>query len=379
MGNISEVKAYLLNNFTDIFLKENYTANRTSIQLYSDEKCIIETANERIKPHFPSILSTGSNNKIMKLYALSSKNSKQLIKSLDLENKEYNWKQINHMGGYYFNTNILNKFSITAWVTKNHNNYGDKSFCIKNIITDFINSKEHTCILIDNLENSFFYIYNNIDAYTLLTPMRIIRSLLMRPFLENNYIYFHAAAIRYKGKGILLCGNSGKGKTSTLLHFLNTKKGELIANDKVFIGIGEEKYVNVWGWPTVVSIGVGNLNQYEQLRKYLTNIDDVTCIQDLYGYTPKKEYLYLSKEEMKNLKREGNKLVISHQHLAKLFNKQIIPNSKVDVIININLQWNYKEKRLRKLDTNEIISTLNNNIIDNISDQLCWIGCLLHN
>ena len=82
---------------------------------------------------------------------------------------------------------------------------------------------------------------------------------------------------------------------------------------------------------------------------------------------------------MKNLKREGNKLVISHQHLAKLFNKQIIPNSKVDVIININLQWNYKEKRLRKLDTNEIISTLNNNIIDNISDQLCWIGCLLHN
>jgi serine kinase of HPr protein (carbohydrate metabolism regulator) len=79
--------------------------------------------------------------------------------------------------------------------------------------------------------------------------MRIIRSVFARECLLNRYIYFHAAAIRYKDKGILLCGSSGKGKTSLLLNYLQTKTGELIANDKVFIGCDNKKGCIVQGWP----------------------------------------------------------------------------------------------------------------------------------
>lgn len=374
MENIDELKDYLHNNFTEALLNEDYSINGTVVQLFSDDENIIKTSNERLKPHFSSNFSTVRNNKIIKLYSLQSKKVEQLIISVNLKNEKYCWKQIEHMGGYYFNVNIVDKFSIIAWVTKNHNSFGDKVFPIRELVTEYINGDEHTCILIDDLENSFFYLYNNIDAYTLLTPIRLIRSLMMRPFLENDFIYFHAAAIRYKNKGFLLSGNSGNGKTSTLLHFLNSKKGELIANDKVFIGIGEERDVRFWGWPTTVALGVGNLNQYDQLEKYLTNIDDVTCVQDLFGYTPKNEYLEISKEQMKKLKSEGNKLVISHKHLADLFNKEIVAGGKIDAIININLEWNCKEKSLRKLNFDEKASMLNNNIIGNKSDQLCWIG-----
>lgn len=97
--------------------------------------------------------------------------------------------------------------------------------------------------------------------------------------------------------------------------------------------------------------------------------------QPLYRYTPKKEYLNMSWEQMKSLKRDGNKLAISHKQLAELFDKKIQFTSTIDIVVNVDLIWNCTKKSIIKLtEFEQKISILKQNFIENKSDQLCWIG-----
>ena len=101
----------------------------------------------------------------------------------------------------------------------------------------------------------------------------------------------------------------------------------------------------------------------------------MSCLQDLYRYTPKKEYLNMSWEQMKSLKRDGNKLAISHKQLAELFDKKIQFTSTIDIVVNVDLIWNCTKKSIIKLtEFEQKISILKQNFIENKSDQLCWIG-----
>jgi hypothetical protein len=361
MESFDELKSHILSKFEFLF-KDFYSMRGTTIKLFSDNKETINICNERLKIYFSSFCLPESNT--MNIYSLKSNKIKSLISKLRLES--LNWNQVKHMGEYYFNAKSID-FSVSVWANKNHNNFDNTLF------PDYVNGNQHICILINDLENRFFYLYNDIDDYTILTPLRIIRGLMVRPLLKTGFIYFHAAAIKYKNRGYLLCGKSGSGKTSTLLNFLSNKDGELIANDKVFIGI-EGNDIKIFGWDSVATIGVGNLNQYGQLKKFLTNIDDITCIQDMYGYMPKQEYLDLTSEEMKSLKNQGNKLAIPQYQLAELFNKKIIPKQKLDAIILIDLEWNCKEKQLIKLESLDKTVVLNDNILKVMADQLNWMG-----
>lgn len=339
MENFNELKGYILNKVECLF-EDCYSMKGTTVRLFSDDKKIIKFCKERLKIYFPSFPKS---DKTIDLYSLKASKIKSLLQLEGL-----NWNQVNHMGQCYYNAKSI-CFSVSTWANKNPH------------------------ILINDLENRFFYLYHDIDAYTMLTPLRIIRGLMVRPLLKSGFICFHAAAIKYRNKGYLLCGKSGSGKTSTLLNFLNSKDGELISNDKAFIGNNGNEF-KIFGWDSVATIGVGNLNQYGQLKKFLTNIDDIACIQDIYGYTPKKEYLDLTSEEMKSLKKQGNKLAIPQHQLAKLFNKKIIPKQKLDTIILLDLDWNCKEKKLIKLDSLDKTAVLNDNILKVMSDQLHWIG-----
>lgn len=374
MKNAINFDHHLYKDLTGSLFTAHYMQLNTCVDLFSDNIRFIEIANERLMLHFPYNPEVKRDNKRIQVYSLSADKLSQFIKGLSPNRESLEWKQNLHMGGYYFNVGLSDGITLTAWVTNRHNQFGNSYFSINKLIADFLNGDPNTCILVDLSRNCFIYLYNHVNTYTTLVPMRLIRSLMMRPLLKNDCFYFHAAAIRYYNKAFLFTGNSGSGKTSTVLHFMNNKQGELIANDKVFIGVESHDEVKVYGWPTVVSLGVGNLNQYDQLRKYLVEIDDVTCSQDLFGYAPKKEYLELTQDQLKALKKEGNKLVISHMHLSSLFNKKIIPYAKINAIININLEWNYHEKSLRKLSIDEKLHILNNNRINNVSDQLCWIG-----
>lgn len=358
-----QIYSYLSNKFYYLF--------DTSVRFYTDDSKFIKFTDERLSFHFSSICDC---NNVLKVYSLSHKMGNQLIKIVNPTSSSYEWKHVEHMGGCFFTTCISNNYTLTFLATKPHVRFKDCSLSVSELIYYFLNGFEHTCMVANFEQKRIFFIYNNVDDYTQLVPMRIIRSLMMRSLLKNQYVYFHAAAISYRNKGILLTGASGKGKTSTLLHFMNNKHGFLIANDKVFIGVDMKKGPIVYGWPTVVTLGVGSLNQYDQLKRYLTNIDDVSCVQDLYGYTPKDDYLHMTKEQMKNLERNRNKLVISHRHLSEIFHMSIVPFEKISAIVNIKLEWMSRCRTLKRLENESKRNILYTNIIDNISDQMEWMG-----
>lgn len=369
MDYLSTTKKNLISNRK--IKPQIYSVNNNTVCLYSSNYKIIDITNERLGPHFQQVTNCG----LINLFSMELDKINNFMGYMTGEYEKHSWKQIKHMDGYYYHTKLNDELLITIWITKKDKNYKNGDYSINDLITDYCEKKcQHICLLA-KWKSDFYFFYNVLDPYVEITPTRIIRSIFLRSFLTKNYIYYHAAAIEYKNKGILLCGNSGKGKTSCLLNFLDSKQGKLIANDKVFIGIDDEQKFRMWGWPTVVTLGVGNLNQYEQLKKFLTSIDDVSCLQDLYRYTPKKEYLNMSWEQMKSLKRDGNKLAISHKQLAELFDKKIQFTSTIDIVVNVDLIWNCTKKSIIKLtEFEQKISILKQNFIENKSDQLCWIG-----
>ncbi len=358
-----------ISDLTDKVFKECYYLNEDFLELLTDSKDIVEVTNERLKPHFLSKGNDKVKNKF-DLYCFNSKNLKSFVRDVFESNIYKDWFKVKHMGGYYFNLKLDDNLYVTIWANEGHEDFGNENVSVDELIDDYIEYKDNVCVIISDLKRHFLYLYNNLNNSSILTPLRLVRSILMRNLLNNGFVYFHAAIIQYREKGILLTGKSGSGKTSTLLHFLENKYGKLIANDKGFIGLNSDGQPEIFGWPGVVNVGIGNLGQYSKLRKFLTNIESLSCTQ--YGYKPDSKYCEMSQNELKNLRE--NKLVISHMELAKLFGKDIIPSTKIHAIVSIRLEWGCSKKYIKKLEGQEKNDILYDNVIDNVSDQLQWIG-----
>lgn len=69
---------------------------------------------------------------------------------------------------------------------------------------------------------------------------------------------------------------------------------------------------------------VGNIKQFKELEKFLVNIDDIKSSQQLYGYKPYKKYLSLNNDDLSDLPKLGNKVVMSHSLLSHLFDIDVV-------------------------------------------------------
>lgn len=150
----------LLNEYESDSDNTIFSAKGTSIYLYSDNEDIIKTCNERLMYHFP-YNKNDKIDKIIKLYALHSAHSRQFVESLNLQDSKHSWRQIRHMGGYYYNTKVQGKLGVTVWVTNNHTCFGDQTFPISQLLMDYFKEKDNICLLISELENNYVYFYNN--------------------------------------------------------------------------------------------------------------------------------------------------------------------------------------------------------------------------
>lgn len=369
---------YIKEDLSESLLKSNYYSNGINLKLFSDDRKLIDVVDEMLKPHF--CLREFYNEEILKsdieVYSINLSNIEIVEKEFFCKSKVYSWKKIKHMGNFYFYTRFFDSYGIALWPSEKHAMFGDENISVDSLIAEYLLGNNNLNVIIYDLKKSFIHLYNNLDNYIVMTPVRLIRSLFAKKFLENNFLFFHAAAVKYKNKGILFTGKRDSGKTSILLDFLNKKKGYMIANDKVFIGLDANSKLRVWGWPTVVNLGVGSLNKYSQLRKFLTSLDGVTCTQ--WGYTPNADYLKLSPSQMKNLNKTGGenrgKFTISNKQLIDLFNTSIISDFKIDIIVAVNLKWDCIHKNIRKLDIKEKETIIQNNIIIDTPDQLEWLG-----
>ncbi|MFL1671564.1 hypothetical protein QJQ58_00780 [Paenibacillus dendritiformis] len=163
--------------------------------------------------------------------------------------------------------------------------------------------------------------------------MRIIRNFVEYHWVNNNFLNLHAATVTVRNKGIILCGNGGAGKTSTMLSLLKYESAKYISNDRSFFTYRNNKIL-IKGTPYSINVFMEDLKNL--------GLD----LQDL------RHYQHEEWEEYKKGKR-----TLSHKELIKLFNATIEPECYVNRIIILDSDEELKNRWI-KISQNEAIDKL---------------------
>lgn len=97
--------------------------------------------------------------------------------------------------------------------------------------------------------------------------MRIVRKLLMIILSNSGWSFFHSACVNFCDKGILLMGPKNSGKTSLLIHLIETLQANYVSNDIIALK-GNMKEIMLISFP--VSLGIRT--DYYNTSKYITDI-----------------------------------------------------------------------------------------------------------
>jgi len=98
--------------------------------------------------------------------------------------------------------------------------------------------------------------------------MRVVREFAMQASMRRGNLFLHAAAISVDGRALVIAGEKGAGKTTTLSWCLELlEEARFIANDRVRVACAEAPGFDVRAMPTVMSFrppGLALLPQLEQ-------------------------------------------------------------------------------------------------------------------
>jgi hypothetical protein len=98
--------------------------------------------------------------------------------------------------------------------------------------------------------------------------MRVVRELAMSHVWGGESLIVHGAAVAVGGRGLLIAGPKGAGKTSVLLHLLLHQPGtRFVSNDRVVVDL--EPAAVLRGMPTVATIKDHTLGLFPGLEARL--------------------------------------------------------------------------------------------------------------
>ncbi|SCL13090.1 hypothetical protein GA0070616_0125 [Micromonospora nigra] len=102
------------------------------------------------------------------------------------------------------------------------------------------------------------------DAIGLWAP-RLVRQAMTGQLLAEGMVYAHAAAFTCTGRGILIAGHRGRGKTTTLLAGLHHLGGDYVTNDRLMLHASDNG-LHGHPWPMPLRAGIGTLAALPHLR-----------------------------------------------------------------------------------------------------------------
>ncbi|WP_018909249.1 hypothetical protein [Salinispora arenicola] len=94
---------------------------------------------------------------------------------------------------------------------------------------------------------------------------RLVRQAMTAQLLADGMVYAHAAAFTYAEHGVLIAGNRGRGKTTTLLASLHHLGGNYCTNDRLMLHATGE-HLHGYPWPMPLRAGIGTLTALPHLR-----------------------------------------------------------------------------------------------------------------
>ncbi|MEU1824110.1 hypothetical protein ABZ502_16990 [Streptomyces abikoensis] len=94
---------------------------------------------------------------------------------------------------------------------------------------------------------------------------RLPRQAITAQLLENGAIYAHTAAFSRGGRGVVIAGHRGHGKTTTLLSCLHRLGADYVTNDRLLLRTEDEGRLAGYVWPARLRAGIGTLSALPHL------------------------------------------------------------------------------------------------------------------
>ena len=117
-----------------------------------------------------------------------------------------------------------------------------------------------------------FDIYNIGEEKKGVWAVRICQDLIVTEMIQKGFVPVHAAAVKRNNNGILIFGNKGDGKSTTMFSLIE-EGYSVMSNDFVFLGSDRNSEWTLVGWPWKVTIGNSLLNITNY--KYLVDNNNV--------------------------------------------------------------------------------------------------------
>ena len=94
----------------------------------------------------------------------------------------------------------------------------------------------------------------------MLVAVRILRALVLRALMGDGFSFFHAACFTLRGVGVAVVGRRMAGKTTLLLHCLDSLGAVLVGNDKFALAPDQDSDAeDALGFPIQIGIRAGSL------------------------------------------------------------------------------------------------------------------------
>lgn len=188
-----------------------------------------------------------------------------------------------------------------------------KIFKTSEISITFADDDKYT--IVDYNNNRYLFIYGCKVDYG-VQVMREIRHYIYTQNIKSKCSLLHAAALRFNNHNILICGDKGSGKTTTLCKLLSSPHAQLyLSNDKLWISCDGKK-LYAYTYPLVARVGPGTLSSIKEFEIYLSS-------HNLY-----RKQKHTSMEANKNGKFE-----ITPLELSRIFSVPLIDCFEPDAII----------------------------------------------
>ncbi|MGG4094498.1 hypothetical protein [Paenibacillus lautus] len=326
---INEVSA-----LTDFDSKKFNTKYIDFIQISTDEKQIIDYLEDSLRLYYSIADSPQTGTKYHVCF---------LIKDIDEEvknNIEMNGSIIEH-----YSPSAHEKFK------KIKLDYRENKFYM------FCNNQ----VIVMERNNKVTMVISRLTKNTLKETKRLIREQMLYGERENNNeVPLHSGAIVVDNIGMLVMGNKGSGKTSTILAMLNSG-ANFVSNDLVFFKKCNNDYYAM-GTPESIRIGIGTLKQYSILGELV----------------PQKYKKYDKKsKELWNIPKD-EKEEIEWYDLEKYFPTRVEYNYvEVKIILFPNISKN-TEHKITKIPSIQMMEYLNDNNLSVYSKQSpgLWLDCI---
>lgn len=237
---------------------------------------------------------------------------------------------------------------------------------------DFVYDSQNHCIIYTNRDETI--IFSNRLHYNQACK-RVIRDELIYGLIQSQAtpsIMLHSScAVDNTGKAILICGDKGAGKTTTLVNLLDLGY-DLLSNDLTFVKQVDGK-IWVKGTPESINIGLGTASKFEQLQDIIPENMRELSDHDLWSTHLKPELNWQSFANKFNVKlisewtelstilfpKIGEGLVPECNKIEKIQLKKNLQNSFRGINVGHNIPWSTLiEKRHKEVQSSEISKLL---------------------